>query len=689
MIRIFAAAILSLSANAQTANKGSATKPPLQTGQLMTITYGSVSWNTDSKKIDSAFLLVRDKNTQKIATIQLEETEPDSSQFRGKFSVAFVEGGKVAPEVYIPPTELRREKDVTKLYQLIQTNQLTRKPVILRKTDKGPVLDVYDTRDQAERALKAYQDEIALAKQKLIKPLPSEQDLDAAKMAQMNALALEAAKRDTDRVRLDQIERQRHEKLLQIFSTLSTRQKDENRKKAKELAEEGLSFYKANDFVKAEESFRKASDLDPEATDYYYKYGVSLYRNNKLNEALVILKIAKDEPATNLEKKYYIALIHLKLKEYNQAIPPLQEVSKAKDPVLSPSALFYLGVVYFETEKYEEAKKPFEEVIDVSSDSHLDQAAENYLDLIAQEISNKLMREKKWTVSATVGGLYDSNVTLAQTSDALNSVATDNSDVKLMMSGSLQYCPLFTNHHEWAAEVGASAQMASKAALQYTDPWIYQASLPYSYKGLAWGKGYKLTLRPGYDMLYMGQAEGDSSKTNIMNSIYLSADNTFVMRKNYFASYFLEYRNDTSSLASSIGPNDLSATKISAKTTHSFFLDNARKEAVVASGGLVLNDAKGDNKKYNRVEVGVAYLKPIWESASLSTGLSVYRMNYGSADPSREDQNATIDSSITKAWTDKWSWTLAANYAINNSTVSTSEYSKLTVMSFATFNTNF
>ena len=47
------------------------TKKPLDVNRQMSISYGSPSWNTDSTKIDTAFLILRDKNSGKLVQIDL------------------------------------------------------------------------------------------------------------------------------------------------------------------------------------------------------------------------------------------------------------------------------------------------------------------------------------------------------------------------------------------------------------------------------------------------------------------------------------------------------------------------------------------------------------------------------------------------------------------------------------------
>ena len=91
----------------------------------MNIEYGSSSWNTDSRKIDNAFIVMKDKATGKFVQIQLEETEPDSSQFDGQFHVNLSSDKALDPQVFIPPKELRdSERDYKKVHEMIQNNKL-------------------------------------------------------------------------------------------------------------------------------------------------------------------------------------------------------------------------------------------------------------------------------------------------------------------------------------------------------------------------------------------------------------------------------------------------------------------------------------------------------------------------------------------------------------------------------------
>ncbi len=659
------------------------------------INYGSPSWNTDSRKIDSAFMVVKDKSTGKIVQIQLEETEPDSSNFTGQFSVS-LGGQPLQPEVYIPPKHLRSEKDYRKVHQLIQSKQLPRKPLIIKKDPSGRALiDVYDTKEQAEAALKAYQEkqrlEAEAKKQKLLKQVPDKDAVaaaqDAAHKAALAKLAIEAAEREAERIRLEQIERQKAEERARQAKLASERERAARRRKAVAAADAAMAFYTQGEFEKAEAKFREAVELDPENKTFYFRYGVTLYRRNKFNEALVILKLATVEPKLETERQYFIGLTHYRLNELDNARAALAKAAESSDPIMGPSAAFYLGVVQYSQSDFEAAKKSFERVIDTSRDARMDQQAEEYLDRIAQALMFKKLQEKRWTANGVLGLSYDSNVLL--TPDTVSSTATKEADARLITVGDLTYRAVYNQHHEFSLKGTASLTNSSKSEVAHADPFLYNFNAPYSYKTVVWGKGYVFTVKPAYELLFM-DANKEGTKSRTLASQLVSFDNLFVMRNNWFAIYSLEVRRDDFELGDSVGDNNYDAMKYTLKTTQSFYMDKARKEALVANLGYTMNNASGKNKKFNRIDIGATYIRPMKWGYSWNFGLSAYDLNYADSDDSRKDFNITITTGVDKPIREWVSWGVTASYTKNDSTEEASyEYSKYTIMTTATFTTNF
>ncbi|MGZ3722972.1 MAG: tetratricopeptide repeat protein [Bdellovibrionales bacterium] len=664
----------------------------MEAGKVIHVSYGSASWNTDSTKIDTASVVLRDKNTGKLIQIQLEETEPDSSQFTGRFSLNLGDQG-ITPEIFIPPKELRgTDKDNHKLFELVQSGKLPRKPVIWKKNEKGqPTIDVYDTREQAEAALKAYEAEQKLG-QELRKKKPGVQMSDAAATAAAKAaehkalldkLALDAAKRAADRVHMEQVEQQRALEREEKQRKMSEAERARRREDAAKLNDEANEFYTQGEFVKAEAKYKQAVELDPDTKEYFYKYGICLYRNKKYNEASVALKLAKVDASKELEKKYYMALIFYRLAEYDNAYRQFEEVGKANDADLSPSALFYSGVILFSQEKYDAAKRNFEKVLDTSKDPAIDEQAEQYIDRIAAAMAFQKLRENKFTASAVLGMMYDSNILLSPDSLPGGGKPAGSADARLLTLFDLQYRPIFNERHELAPHVTANLTNSAKTANAVGDPFVYTLAAPYTYKS---AKNNRYTLTPGYELLYMDPTN-TGTKTQQLSSYYLDGDFTLMVSPTWISVYSLEYRNDKSLDPTSVGPDDLSSTKYTLRTTQMTFLDKAKKQALIPSLGYIMNKAKGANKTYNRYDLGVTYVRPISWGLGWTAGLSYYNMKYPNI--GRTDTDYSFTTGVSKPLRDWVVWGLTGSYTKNSSTDPSFTYTKYLIMTTFAFSTNF
>ena len=106
-------------------------------------------------------------------------------------------------------------------------------------------------------------------------------------------------------------------------------------------------------------------------------------------------------------------------------------------------------------------------------------------------------------------------------------------------------------------------------------------------------------------------------------------------------------------------------------------------------GGLVRNAAVGDNKTYNRFEIGASYTRPI-SSWAWNIGLNYYYLTYPSAAVGREDNDYMLTTGVSKPLRDWVTWGLSAAYTSNASSQSDAyQYSKWTVLTTASFNTAF
>jgi tetratricopeptide (TPR) repeat protein len=659
------------------------------------VVYGSAPWNVDSKKLDQAYMFVRDRSTNKTVKINIEETEPDSSIFSGNFSIDFSKSSEI--EVYVPPANVRAsENDVVKFNQLMNSKKVSPSPTVFKEEGGKYLLDVYDTPEQAKRARKVYEDqvkkELEVKRTENIKPVPSEQALEAAMLAEsaqiMARLAKEAANRESARIRLEQLEAQRMKQMREDQARLDSAARKRRIDEAKEWAEKGNVAYRKGDYKTAEVAYTKSVELDPNSKDHYFKYGVTLYRNEKFNEALVAFKIAPTDMSTDLEKKYYMGLIHYRLNEFAAAHGYFQSVKEAGHEVLSPAASFYDGVTYFNQEKYEEAQKAFEWVLDNSKDAGMDKKAEEFIEKIAAALQARREANRKWKINASAGAIYDSNILFSPDNDSATATSSaDKGGLRTSLSGSADYRLMYSTTREMSV-LGSTYYMYSlNKDFVAADPFLNTLALPYTLKGTIKAKGYQWTLTPGYEALFM-DAESTGSRDNILNSIFGKSDLTLVMRDDWFATYTFEARKEDSNLASQAGDNELSGMKYTLSTQQVRLLDDAKKRALIFSGGFIMNDADGKNRVYNRIDLGVIYSAP-WKQHKDTTwnaGVALYKMDFSDSSDDRSDTDMAFSLGMDRVINERWSWSAISNYTNNASTVDANQYSKYSLTGTLNYN---
>jgi tetratricopeptide (TPR) repeat protein len=665
--------------------------------QSIKLTYGSATWNKNSAQLDSAFIFVRDRVSGKIVKVVLEETEPDSSVFSGSFAINLGKGGAVDPEVLLAPRGMGDSPDAAaKVGKMLATGEIKPKPLVIHIEDGIRIVDVFDTMDQAKRAKKALaareldektkglRSNVFDEKTKLPKESVTDQDLEARRAAEMKRLADEAAAREAERLRQEQMERNKVLEQERQAKLLSEKQREANRREAERLAAEALEHFNKSEFPAAEEKFKKSIELDPTNKRNFLTYGITLYRNEKMNDALIILKVTPDLPTTATERKFYLGLVHMRLNENEQALSFMREVgSKDGDP-LAANGTFYEGYILFKIEEYEKSQKPFERTIDISNDPRLDEQAEAYLDQLPGLIREQKALRRKWFFSGLAGGTFDSNVLLSP--DASTSqLSKDDGDFRALLGGDAEYRFKNTKTSELGAKATAFYMISTKEEISYTDPMLLGASIPYTSKGTMFGKGSRFSLKPGYELIYMDMNK-DGTRELIMQSWVVGADNTFVMSGTWFSTYGVELRGEDALYMNSSGNNNADALKVALKTSQTFLLDSSAKRSVTASAGYLQSNALGDNKFYDRIDLGVSYTHPTTWGASWTNGLGYYVADYARSSNNRKDTNVSFTTGLVKPVNDLWSWIATANYTNNSSNDSANAYSKYSILGAAVFN---
>lgn len=655
--------------------------------------YIAPAWNKDPRKNDLSAVIIRDSLSGRVAKVEMTETSENSSIFVGIYQINFQAGADstadITPEVYIAPLAMiNSDQHLQRISSLIKENLLLRKPYFLRVEKGIQVISVFDSRAQA---LEAYQTYLRNSGGKpLVDPAALEAQRLALKNAEEKARLEQAAAAAAARTKIEEDEKRHQEELRKREALLNEQQRLERKAKAVKIAEEALEFYKKGDAKSAEDKFNQAIELDPENTSYSFQYGVTLFKNDKYNRAIVLLDMATGENVNANERDYYKALSHMKLQEYEEGYKIFTSLESRNDKSTSSLAAFYAGVIDFQRERFDPAKQHFEYVLDNSTDPKIDQQAESYIEQIANAKRFEEMRKKSVILTFNLGLMYDSNILSVSAANA----PTDLAGYRWSYGGSIEYRPVFSEKHEFSGILSVSdlystdQSFKAKTEFQNTDPLIFGLVFPYKWKGTLFDKPAQVGLTPGYETIQMN-ADGTGARENIVNSTILKGDGTFVMRDDWFANYALEVRRDNSLLKDVPSDDVQSANKMTLSTTQTFFQDNKKTRAVIGEGSYAMNMADGKNQKYNRLEIAGGYLMPAFMESTLLSRLNASMSKYPDHVTGRDDKSLGLTLILQKQWSETWSGNLMGTFNKTDSTLEGYTYDKFVIMAGATWTNAF
>ncbi|MCB0412424.1 MAG: hypothetical protein KDD22_07855, partial [Bdellovibrionales bacterium] len=644
--------------------------------QIIKIIYASSSWNKNDATIDTAFLYVRNSTDKKVIKILLEETGPSTATFSGIFSLDFAEDEKFRPEVFIPPQAIRAAPGSTeKFYTMLRKGQLKKKPLVFRKDKDGrQLVDVYDTLEQAERAKEVHEQDIKEQRKQGTAGTDTE-----ITQSQLNSAANQ---RELERIRLEQLERQKVE--LREAEAKKRSGEEQKRRKAEAiaLAEQGMDHFKKDEFGLAEEKFKEALEMDPLEKSFMYSYAVSLYRNGKYNEALVAFKLSPEDPSLALEKKYYFGLCHYQLKEYEQDLPYFQELKNSGDETYGALGAFYEGLTFFAQEKLEDSKTSFEFVLDNSKDPQLDKQAETYIETILAMMQIRELAKKKWFLNGTLGAMYDSNVLLSPDNVTSQGTATDKDSPRAMMSASAKYRWHYSEKNEFGTQISTYYLYSINDDVAAADVFLMNFSAPWTKKGKWSQSGYNFTLKPAYELTLIDVYSTGQKPFMpiIMASPLVAVDYMLLQSPKKFAIFGAEVRMDDSRLADTapVSETNYDSMKYTLKGNQTFLLNDSRKKSLTAGLAYIFNNAKGTNRRYNRYQINSTFITPISDSELMNAALTLYQLDYYKSSDNRKDFNLNLGLGYQKTLSQMWSWALNAGYTDNTSNVNANDYSQFT-----------
>ncbi|MAF92245.1 MAG: hypothetical protein CL674_13320 [Bdellovibrionaceae bacterium] len=670
-------------------NNEKKTRPPIDPNRIVDIKYGNSNWNTDSSKVDVATLILKDASSKKIVLINLFETGPDESVFRGRFSVSWGSANNLIPEVYIPvQEELKNRKSKALLLEKIKKQEIKRKPFILTRGERGQqVIDVFDTPDQARLAYKNYRQQIRLKKQAEVpEEVISRISLEMAekmrkekeeKMRKQKALTAEA-----ERIRLKQLEDQKREENLAAQKKLAAAEKAKRKKQASRLAEEGVQLYLNNNFVDAQKKFEEAVDLDPENKSYYYSYAITLYRNGKdYNKAIVIFQAVEDPRVIQIEKDFYLGMSHFRINDYQNAGEYFRKLKNKKQEPYSSSSAFYEGLSFYAEKKWEPAKQSFQWVLDNSKDPKLDEKAEEYIEKITKIQYYENNKTKQHILSAGGGVQYDSNV-LLNSEDPSSATPSGAGDFRGTALASYEYRPIYTDSKEWSLKTSFVTIYSMDSANAAADPTVLSISSPYVMKGKWKEKSYKSEIKAFFDAIYM-DSNSSGTRDGILDTYGVYWRNTLIHRPDFFSSYNLKLGQNVSYNTTDEANSDGLQTDFEYNNT--WFLNKKKNKALIQESKITYYNAAGVDERYYRLNLSLSYLKPVeWQNLTTISKLAIYYSDYPDHSTGRSDTNFSLSYTASKKLTDTWNLVGIGSYTSNQSTEDSRAYSKFILSSLVT-----
>jgi hypothetical protein len=640
-------------------------------------------WNKNPNEADSAVLLIRNNQTNRVVKATLSEDGPNTNHFVGQFTITWDTDGPFQADIYSPPQQIAKQKGQASVEKMIKDGTLPRKPYFLRQERGLQKLSIFNSAEQALEAYAQYRQAMQGVQRPVQKPVVDKAALEAARNAELAAeharLAKLAAEQELSRQQKEADERRKQEELKRQQESMAAAERQKRIDQAKALSQEALTLYASEKYIEAEPKFRSSIELDPSQTGYYFQYGATLYRNEKYNEALVALSMANDPSVNQREKAFFQGLCHTKLQEFAPALEQFSLVTSVTDDTLTPAASFYTGIIYFSKEKYPLAKAAFEQTLDTSKDPQMDAQAENYIEQIANIEQFQAKLAQRFTTTVNTGLMYDSNILMV--SNSSSSTATDKEGFRGLLNAGLEYRMIYTETQELQAEASYTdmysmdPSLKANSTLQMADPMVVTLKIPYKWKGQLMGKPYVLSVGPGYEILRLN-VDGSGPRETTMNSTTLSTEQTFIVKEDYFTTIKLDWRGEDSKIESA-GTAD--ATKISLGNNNILFMDAKKTEAALLNWSYLINQTSSKDSAFNKLELSGGYLMPIMEKGSWTNVLALSQSTYSKSTTKRKDTNMNFTTSLTKPLMEKLQGALSLGYETNTSSVAASTYNKYTL----------
>lgn len=239
--------------------------------------------------------------------------------------------------------------------------------------------------------------------------------------------------------------------------------------------EEGIKFYRQENYDEALNVFKKARDEDPNSSLAAYYLGLTykqlqnykeakthlkdavtltpkikgallelvevLYQLNEFQEAHEYIAVAEKEGIRPAQTAFLKGLVLLK---DNRNIEAIESFNTAKqlDKALAQTADYQIGIAYLKEKKFTEAKDVFKEVVVFDPNTDIASFANQYLEALKRK--EELEKPFKFSVSAAFQ--YDDNVLLRPSDATVAADITNQEDTRQIITGKAEYNKRFSEN---------------------------------------------------------------------------------------------------------------------------------------------------------------------------------------------------------------------------------------------------
>lgn len=663
------------------------------------IFYSKLSWNQNPTAVEQGYLYLKDRNGGELMELYLTETEPNSGVFSVEYPIGTLKKKQIEAEIYsAPQAMLQGNRRLEVMNNLIRDQTVKRKPFLMRLLrERGYVIDVFDDRDEAMKAYNHYKSQLGLTaevkesdsivevanqEKASVKKVIDTSTLQSLFLANENNQEATNAKNQEIREHLKSVEEKRRSHVKAEAQQWTKSISDKNYQAAKKIIQGAVEDLKNLKFKDSRESFYKASDLAPNNDDIYEQYGVSLFREDLYNQAIVVLEVAQPTTTRQAEKSFYLGMSFYQLKDYEPATKHYTDVINAKEEAFGPTAAFYRGASYIELGEYERAKEDFQYVLDHSKDPKMDERAEKFIEYANDRKRLDEKRSNWFFIDGVLGLMYDSNIVLANDQVRDQGLVTGEEGWRLLAQSSARVRPYYSDTDELSLLFNLTTLKSfdngfgSNPTAEQADPTLLGLDVPWTHRGTLGGRGYFFDLSPGYETIFM-DLDGNGNKS-ITNTLRVNFNNTLVVNKDWIAKGDWSISSNDSNILGDTTSADSIAGSL--RLSGIFIINKDLERYIIPEFAYRINDANSSTYAFNRVDIGVTFMTSVFDRWIWNSRFLYYLANYEST---RVDNNYSFSTGFSARINSHWNWSLLGSYIINDST--TNQYDKYNIVSSFSF----